>query len=128
MGDIVDRAMWARATSRESVESRVSRALACMVENGEKVSFYAVAARANVSRSTLYRNELLRGLVIQARNDCVEAGCEKSADDQLRDRIALLEASLADARSQCAQLRELLAGSPRSSCSHYYVFDLNAVA
>lgn len=48
--------------SRE-VRQRVQDAVASLVSEGKVPSFYQVARRAQVSRSTLYRNAALRELV-----------------------------------------------------------------
>jgi hypothetical protein len=53
-------------TSPETL-ARVERACAELVRDSETVSFAAVAARAEVSRTTLYRDESLRAVVNEYR-------------------------------------------------------------
>ena len=50
-----------------SIEQRVQEAIAGLLIEGRKPSFYQVAHRANVARSTLYRNAVLRACVSEAR-------------------------------------------------------------
>ncbi|WP_160306946.1 DUF6262 family protein [Adlercreutzia caecimuris] len=57
-----------QARSRE-VQQRVRDAVASLAEEGRRPSFYQVAQRAGVSRSTLYRNPALRELVEHARTE-----------------------------------------------------------
>lgn len=52
---------------RSSIEQRVQEAVDGLLREGRKPSFYQVAHRANVARSTLYRNATLRACVSEAR-------------------------------------------------------------
>ena len=56
-----------RQARSQEVQQRVRDAVASLAEEGRVPSFYQVAQRAQVSRSTLYRNPVLRGLVEHAR-------------------------------------------------------------
>lgn len=49
--------------------ARTSAAIADLLASGRRISFYSVAARAAIARSTLYRCNDLRNLVEAARND-----------------------------------------------------------
>lgn len=51
----------------EDMERRVVDALDDLRESDQNISFYKVAARSGVSRSSLYRRSNLRHLVEQAR-------------------------------------------------------------
>ncbi|MDQ4096318.1 MAG: DUF6262 family protein [Actinomycetota bacterium] len=53
-------------TSAE-VLARVERACAELLRDGQPVSFTAVATRAEISRTTLYRDETLRAVVEEHR-------------------------------------------------------------
>lgn len=57
----------ARAGRSDAVARDVRRALAELRQRGERASFYAVAKRARVARSTLYRRADLKRLVVAAR-------------------------------------------------------------
>ena len=52
---------------RNEVACRTAAAVEEMLANGERISFYSVAKRAQVARSTLYRRSDLRCLVDKAR-------------------------------------------------------------
>lgn len=58
-----------RQARSQEVQRRVRDAVASLVEEGRAPSFYQVAQRAGVSRSTLYRNPVLRELVEHARTE-----------------------------------------------------------
>lgn len=49
------------------IEQRVQEAVDGLLSEGRKPSFYQVAHRAKVARSTLYRNAALRACVSEAR-------------------------------------------------------------
>lgn len=53
---------------RIDVEKRVREALKACVATGDKPTFYTIAQRAGVARSTIYRRDDLRNLVEAGRN------------------------------------------------------------
>lgn len=57
----------AQRNQSQEIERRVRHAVASLVGEGVVPSFYQVAQRARVARSTLYRNGRLRILVEQGR-------------------------------------------------------------
>lgn len=59
---------------RRSFERRVRQAVASLRAEGKVPSFYQVAQRANVARSTLYRNAALRDIVCRARDEVSARG------------------------------------------------------
>lgn len=59
----------AASGSRRSFERRVRQAVVSLQAEGKVPSFYQVARRANVARSTLYRNTALRDIVCRARDE-----------------------------------------------------------
>lgn len=80
----------------------VVQAVAFLAGGGKRVSFYAVSKQTGISRSTLYRCDDMRALVVEGRKhserSVPETGCERSAslEDQLSvlalERDLLLEA------------------------------------
>ena len=75
---------------------------------GKKISFYAVAERAQVSRSTLYRSEDLRKLVEAARADGVFS--QQTQHEALGARIAELEDELARVSLERDELEQAVHG------------------
>ena len=75
---------------------------------GERISFYSVAARAQVSRSTLYRSKDLRELVEAARTD--GAPLRQVQYDAPDARIAELEDELARALLERNGLEQAIRG------------------
>ena len=93
-----------------------------MLAGGERISFYSVATRAQVARSTLYRRPDLRRLVEDARAS--ERLSSPSAANP-PSRIAELESELARVRQERDELkRTILATRPVS----YFSTRLEAVA
>lgn len=85
----------------ESISIRVGRAVAELLVQHEPVSFYSVAERSAVSRSTLYRRDDLRRLVCRAREG--ELGASGSSD--AASEIARLELENAELRCELARMR-----------------------
>lgn len=56
-----------RAANAMRMERAVRCAISSLVQEGKTLSFYNVAARSQVARSTLYRRQALRSLVEAAR-------------------------------------------------------------
>lgn len=118
-------ALAAPADMSESISIRVGKAVAGLLVQHEPVSFYSVAERSAVSRSTLYRRDDLRRLVCAAREGATGVAGTRSRDAaaeiaRLELENARLRAELAAARaghglatdekcvqySQCAQRRQ----------------------
>lgn len=59
---------------RRSFEQRVRQAVASLQAEGKVPSFYQVAQRAKVARSTLYRNSVLREIVCKGRDEASARG------------------------------------------------------
>jgi predicted metal-binding transcription factor (methanogenesis marker protein 9) len=57
-----------RAANSNFIEQKVQLAVGKIIAEGKKVSFYNVAAYAQIARSTLYRNANLRKIVEDARS------------------------------------------------------------
>lgn len=60
-----------REAQMEGTAARVASAIDDLLAEGSAVSFYSVAERAKVARSTLYRRPELRAAVEDARNMAV---------------------------------------------------------
>ena len=82
----------ANDSRHDEIVSRTKSAIQELRLLGERISFYAVADKAQVSRSTLYRCEDLRKLVEEARRDVASHHFDFAGRD---DRVAELERELA---------------------------------
>lgn len=96
----------AEARERRSLalERRVRVAVESLAAEGIAVSFYRVAERAQVARSTLYRNEALRA--------CVEGARAYQADEAARAAASAIDEALlqnASLRTEVEELRRALA-------------------
>lgn len=85
--------MQARKRHALVLEQRVRAAVESLVAEEGMVSFYRVAKRAEVARSTLYRNEALRACVEEARARCADrasvVASTLGSDEMLRQNVAL---------------------------------------
>lgn len=115
--------MQARKRHALTLEHRVRAAVKSLVDEGSVISFYRVAKRAEVARSTLYRNEALRACVEEARDryagGASVVGGVSGADEmlhqnaelrfeleRLRHALSAAEGERDDLRRRCAALRE----------------------
>ena len=104
------------------VEHRVKVAIEEMRAGGERISFYSVANRAQVARSTLYRRDDLRRLVEEARGG--GAASMPSGFDVVSD-IERLEGELARVRRERDELEKaMLAMRP----VRYHIVGVDAAA
>ena len=105
----------ARGAREDDVRMRVRKALEALTAENATVSFYAVAERAQVARSTLYRNEELKAAVEAAREralQCAQAQCSADEADALRvarAQIAALQRQLAQVCAERDRLERELA-------------------
>ncbi|MEC4175014.1 hypothetical protein VIN30_00935 [Adlercreutzia sp. R7] len=125
------------ATGRRcSLEQRVRQAVISLQAEGKVPSFYQVAKRANVARSTLYRNPMLREIVCRSRDEAsalVAArdrpaatgdppewdGAWRGATD-VRADVAALRCALAELQAEYEVLAQGLAeGYRENDCSHF---------
>ena len=104
------------------VARRTRAAIEEMRTGGERISFYSVAKRAQVARSTLYRRPDLRRLVEGARGEgaAAIAGEPDAASD-----VERLEGELARVRRERDELREAM-GAMRPVRYHLVSFDMAA--
>lgn len=86
---------------------RVERACTDLHHAGQPITFTAVAARAGLSRTTLYRNPTLRALINQHRHDSTTNGTLTALTDQLTTLRTALDALATRVRHHEEQLRQL---------------------
>lgn len=107
--------------SHDAVARRTKAAIGEMLANGERVSFYSVAARAQVARSTLYRRADLRKLIEDARGD-----------ESATLSNALAAAKIADLEEELARVRrerdKLMRAMAEAKPIEYRFVQLEAVA
>lgn len=98
--------------SRRSFEQRVRQAVASLQAEGKVPSFYQVAQRANVARSTLYRNAALREIVRRGRDEASPSVvvCDRPAATGDPPAEAGGLQCGADLQADAAALRQALAG------------------
>ena len=100
--------------SRHSFIVRQTKtAIESLMATGKRISFYSVAKMAQVSRSTLYRCDDLRKLVIEARNTNAISNTALSTD----------AATIAELQRQLAQVtfeRDMLRQAVRNSHAYQY--------
>ena len=85
-----------------------------LLRAGERVTFPKVAARAGISRATLYRQRQLRELIDQHRHPAGETLTLTTLAAQVDQLQQTLEALAAKVRRHEEQLRERAPGSPRT--------------
>jgi len=85
-----------------SIVHRTESAIEELQATGKRITFYSVADKAQVSRSTLYRCDELRKLVEEARAKTASNRAEPASRD---DRIAELERELAQMSREREELR-----------------------
>lgn len=100
----------------EDIAQRTTSAIKHLQEAGERISFYAVAEKAQVSRSTLYRCGDLRRLVEAARAGGAVPLC--AATDGYDSKVAQLEDELARVLHE----RDVLEQMIRAGGSTCYAF------
>lgn len=115
-----DQLSTARRIRADEVEERVRAVLTWMLAHGERISFYTVATRAFVARSTLYRNQKLRTLVKEARDDSMRPSLSSAHDEELRMKIACLESKLLYFKRENEYLKILNKQLKRSINYDYY--------
>jgi len=93
--------------SGQETLARVERACADLVAQTEAVTFPAVAARAGVSRATLYRDESLRAVVEEHRQAIRDPRSLSSVLAEVRHLRTAVEALAGRVRDHEEQLRRL---------------------
>lgn len=109
-----------RQRNSEEIAERVERSIASLLTQGRTPSFYSVAAAAEIARSTLYRRDDLRELVVRAREGAAghrgipedpQPGCAKELlgeNERLRGELARVREELERTRADLRQARDEL--------------------
>jgi hypothetical protein len=87
--------------------ARAEQACAELAASGQPVTFTAVAARAGISRTALYRDPALRALVDSHRRDAASAGTLTGLADDITALRTAIEAVAARVRRHEEQIRQL---------------------
>lgn len=108
-----------RGAREADVASRVREAIEDLRERGDPVTFYAVAERAQVARSTLYRRADLKRIVSDARAEARPAGAPRGrlAPDPYEMPVVYWVFGCDDAALACAGLQGSGGASSASPCS-----------
>jgi hypothetical protein len=93
-------------TSPDTI-TRAERACIQLTEDGQLVTFTAVAALAQISRATLYRNPALRALVDEHRHHAAEANTLTGLAADITALRTAFEAVAGRVRRHEEQLRQL---------------------
>lgn len=127
MDDIVQRTLETeRKRASEEIRKRVQGAIELLLEQGRTPSFYAVAETAHVARSTLYRREDLKELVVEARTnnspkvECAAATSEIQVGELLKEADHLVK-RLNQLRSELSRLStecDILMGAATATAIH----------
>lgn len=120
-----------RARREDFMEESVRNAITSLLAERESLSFYKVAERAQVARSTLYRKQNLRRMVEDARAGRGVGGnalskCDELAreNESLRREVLKLRRQLERARRDAA----LMTAKRQSPSVRYCVIDLSTAA
>ena len=102
----------ANDSRHDDIVSRVESAIEELKTTGKRISFYAIANKAQVSRSTLYRCDDLRRLVKEARDSAAMHQLKPANQD---DRTAELEHALARVTKERDELAQAARHTPSVS-------------
>ena len=92
-----------------NILNRVERACAQLRQDGQPVTFTAVATATGVGRTTLYRNPDLRAVVDQHRHQAATSGTLTGLSDEIATLRIAVEAIADRVRKHEEQLRRLAA-------------------
>ena len=90
-----------------NILNRVERACAQLRQDGQPVTFTAVATATGVGRTTLYRNPDLRAVVDQHRHQAPTSGTLTGLTDEIATLRIAVEAIADRVRKHEEQLRRL---------------------
>lgn len=90
-----------------STLNRVERACAELHHHGQAVTFTAVAARAGLGRTTLYRDPTLRAVIEEHRHRLATSGTLTALTDEIATLRTALDALATRVRRHEEQLRRL---------------------
>jgi hypothetical protein len=92
-----------------STLNRVERACAQLHQDGQPVTFTAVAARTGLGRSTLYRDPTIRAVIEEHRHRTATSGTVTGLTDEIATLRTALDALADKVRRHDEQLRRLRA-------------------
>ena len=92
-------------TRHDEVTRRTICAILELLKTGETISFYSVAKRAQVARSTLYRRDDLKRIVMEARDSSTPPAAQEL---EILVKIAELEKELAQVKLERDELEKEL--------------------
>ena len=102
----------AAAARRQNARHKASQVIERLDRQGDPITFAAVAAAADVSRSWLYRQPDLRELIDRLRagnrRPVRTPATQRASDASLRQRLDTARDEIAQLRSQIAELRRRL--------------------
>jgi hypothetical protein len=102
----------AAAARRQNARHKASQAIERLDQQGEPITFAAIAAAAGVSRTWLYRQDDLRELIARLRADNNQPvrtpANQRASDFSLRQRLDAARHEVAHLRSENADLRQRL--------------------
>jgi hypothetical protein len=90
-----------------STLNRVERACAQLHQDGQPVTFTAVAARTGLGRSTLYRDPTIRAVIEEHRHRTATSGTVTGLTDEIATLRTALDALADKVRRHDEQLRRL---------------------
>jgi ClpP class serine protease len=90
-----------------STLNRVERACVELRQDGEDVTFTAVATRTGLGRSTLYRDPLIRAVIAEHRHRTATSGTVAGLTDEIATLRTALDALADRVRKHEEQLRRL---------------------
>lgn len=90
-----------------STLGRVERACADLHHDGQAITFTAVAARAGLGRTTLYRDPTLRAVIEEHRHRSTSNGTLTALTDEIATLRTALDALATRVRRHEEQLRRL---------------------
>jgi Family of unknown function (DUF6262) len=92
-----------------STLNRVERACAQLHQDGQPITFTAVAARTGLGRSTLYRDPTIRAVIEEHRHRTATSGTVTGLTDEIATLRTALDALADKVRRHDEQLRRLRA-------------------
>ena len=92
-----------------NILNRVERACAGLRQDGQPVTFTAIATATGIGRTTLYRNPDLRAVIDQHRHHAATSGTLTGLNDDIATLRTAVEAIADRVRKHEEQLRRLAA-------------------
>ena len=90
-----------------STFNSVERACAGLLQNGQTITFTAVAAQTGLGRTTLYRDPMIRDIIEKNRHHAATSGTLTGLTDEIATLRAALDILATSVRRHEEQLRKL---------------------